>query len=93
MHWQYSLIFLILAVSLAVVGLLWNHFLGYLLWWNAALSFLLFNLLNIPCMAAVSALRGEMNSAKWSWFAIGYWFSVAWIVSFTVFQVGRLLGF
>ncbi len=59
----------------------------------AAISFLLFNLLNIPCMAAVSALRSEMSSAKWTWFAIGYWFTVAWVVSFAVFQVGRLLGY
>ncbi len=59
----------------------------------AAISFLLFNLLNIPCMAAVSALRSEMSSAKWTWFAVGYWFTVAWVVSFAVYQVGRLLGF
>ena len=59
----------------------------------AAISFLLFNLLNIPCMAAVSALRSEMSSARWTWFAVGYWFTVAWVVSFLVFNVGRLLGF
>lgn len=59
----------------------------------AAVSFMLFNLLSVPCMAAVSALRSEMNSPKWTWFTIGFWFATAWVVSFLVFNAGRLLGF
>lgn len=37
----------------------------------AAYSFLIFNLLCAPCFAAVGAIRREMNSAKWTWFAVG----------------------
>ena len=36
----------------------------------AGYSFLIFNLLCMPCMAAVSAMRREMNSAKWFFFAV-----------------------
>ena len=35
-------------------------------------SFLVFNLLCAPCFAAIGAIRREMNSAKWTWFAISY---------------------
>lgn len=59
----------------------------------AALSFMAFNLLSVPCMAAVSAMRGEMRSAKWTWFTIAFWIVTAWIVSFLIFNVGTLLGF
>ena len=38
----------------------------------AAYSFLVFNLLCAPCFAAIGAIKREMNSAKWTWFAIGY---------------------
>ncbi len=59
----------------------------------AAVSFMVFNLLNVPCMAAVATLRSEMGSSKWTWFTIGFWFVTAWVVSFLVFNVGTLLGF
>ncbi|EKC50946.1 ferrous iron transporter FeoB, partial [human gut metagenome] len=35
-------------------------------------SFLVFNLLCAPCFAAIGAIKREMNSQKWTWFAIGY---------------------
>jgi ferrous iron transport protein B len=38
----------------------------------SGLSFLVFNLLCAPCFAAVGAIRREMNSAKWTAFALGY---------------------
>lgn len=59
----------------------------------AALSFMAFNLLSIPCMAAVAALRAEMNDRKLFWITLGFWVGVAWIVSFLIFNVGTLLGF
>ncbi|GHS95507.1 ferrous iron transport protein B [Synergistales bacterium] len=59
----------------------------------AALSFMAFNLLSVPCMAAVAAAHGEMKSAKWTWFTILFWIGLAWVVSFVIFQVGTLLGF
>ncbi|MDR3231197.1 MAG: ferrous iron transport protein B [Synergistaceae bacterium] len=57
----------------------------------AALSFMTFNLLSVPCMAAVATARGEMKSARWTWFTIAFWISTAWVVSFLIFHVGSLL--
>ena len=59
----------------------------------AALSFMAFNLLSIPCMAAVAALRAELNDRKIFWFTIVFWIVVAWVVSFLIFNIGTLLGF
>ena len=53
-----------------------------------AFSFLIFNLLCAPCFAAMGAIRREMNSAKWTLFAIGYQCVLAYIVSLCVFQFG-----
>ena len=54
----------------------------------AAYSFLIFNLLCAPCFAAIGAIKREMNSAKWTWFAIGYQCVFAYAVSLIVFQIG-----
>lgn len=54
----------------------------------AAYSFLIFNLLCAPCFAAIGAIRREMNSAKWTWFAIGYQCVFAYSVSLMVYQLG-----
>ena len=59
----------------------------------AALSFMVFNLLSFPCMAAISALRSEMNNGRWTAFTLAYWFSLAWVVCFLIYNVGTLLGF
>ncbi|MCH5324672.1 MAG: ferrous iron transporter B [Eubacterium sp.] len=56
----------------------------------AGYSFLLFNLLCAPCFAAIGAIRREMNSAKWTWFAIGYQCLFAYVVSLIVFQIGSV---
>ena len=52
----------------------------------SAMSFLLFNLLCAPCFAAIGAIRREMNSHKWTWFAIGYECVFAYVTAFVVFQ-------
>ncbi len=57
----------------------------------AAYSFLVFNLLCAPCFAAMGAIKREMNSAKWFWFAIGYQTILAYIVSLCVYQIGALI--
>lgn len=57
----------------------------------SALSFMLFNQLCIPCFAAVGALREEMKSAKWTWFAIAYQLLFAYAIAFMVFQFGSVL--
>ena len=58
----------------------------------AAYSFLLFNLLCAPCFAAIGAIKREMNSAKWTWFAIGYQCVFAYCVSFVVYQIGSVFA-
>ncbi|MDD3219446.1 MAG: ferrous iron transport protein B [Lachnospiraceae bacterium] len=57
----------------------------------AAYSFLVFNLLCAPCFAAMGAIKREMNSAKWFWFAIGYQTGLAYLVSMCVYQIGTLI--
>lgn len=59
----------------------------------AALSYMAFNLLSIPCMAAVAAMRAESRSAKWTAITICIWVGTAWTVSFLIFNIGTLLGF
>ena len=56
----------------------------------AAYSFLIFNLLCAPCFAAIGAIRREMNSAKWTWFAIGYQCVFAYAFALVVYQLGML---
>ena len=56
----------------------------------AAYSFLVFNLLCAPCFAAIGAIKREMNSAKWTWFAIGYQTIFAYAVSLCIYQIGSL---
>jgi len=58
----------------------------------SAFSFLLFNLLCAPCFAAMGAIRREMNSAKWTAFAIGYLCVFAYIVALIVYQAGMFLA-
>jgi len=57
----------------------------------SAYSFLIFNLLCAPCFAAIGAIRREMNSGKWTWFAILYQTGFAYGVSFIIFQLGNLV--
>ncbi len=58
----------------------------------AAYSFLAFNLLCAPCFAAIGAIRREMNSARWTWFAIGYQCGFAYVVSLIIYQLGSFFG-
>ena len=53
-------------------------------------SFLVFNLLCAPCFAAIGAIKREMNSAKWTWFAIGYQCGFAYVIALMVNQFGNL---
>jgi ferrous iron transport protein B len=49
-------------------------------------------LIYIPCLATVAVIRRETNSWKWTGFSIGYSLVLAWVVSFLIYQGGRLLG-
>ena len=56
----------------------------------AGYSFLVFNLLCAPCFAAIGAIKREMNSAKWTWFAVGYQCVFAYAIALMVNQFGLL---
>ena len=51
-------------------------------------SFLVFNLLCAPCFAAIGAIKREMNSQKWTWFAIGYQCGFAYLCGPMIYQFG-----
>ena len=53
-------------------------------------SFLVFNLLCAPCFAAIGAIKREMNSPKWTWFAIGYQCGFAYVIALMINQFGKL---
>ncbi len=59
----------------------------------SGLAMMVFVLLYLPCLATVTAIRRETGSTKWMLFSIGYNTAVAWLVSFAVYQGGRLLGY
>lgn len=52
---------------------------------------MVFNLTCAPCFVAIGAIRREMMSAKWTWFAIGYMTGMAYIMAFIINQLGGLL--
>ena len=58
----------------------------------AGFSFLVFNLLCAPCFAAMGAIRREMNSAKWTAFAITYQCVFAYVISLMIYQFGMLFS-
>ena len=58
----------------------------------AAYSFLVFNLLCAPCFAAMGAIKREMNSAKWTGFALGYQTIFAYAVALVIYQIGMLFA-
>ena len=56
----------------------------------AAFSFLVFNLLNSPCLAAISTMAQQMQSRKWFWFAIAFQNIFAYCVALMFYQFGLL---
>ncbi len=58
----------------------------------AGFSFLVFNLLCAPCFAAMGAIRREMNSGRWTAFAILYQCGFAYLVSFCIYQAGMVFS-
>ena len=57
----------------------------------AAFSFLMFNLLDSPCLAAIATMAKEMNDRKWFWFAILFQNIFAYIVCLCVYQIGSFV--
>lgn len=59
----------------------------------SALAFMVFNLTCAPCFAAIGAIRREMMSAKWTWFAILYMTGMAYVMAFIINQLGGAIFF
>lgn len=57
----------------------------------SAFSFMIFNLLCAPCFAAMGAIKREMNSSKWTIFAIAYLCIFAYTISLIVYQFGLII--
>ena len=58
----------------------------------AAFTFLLFNLLDSPCLAAIATMAQQMQSRKWFWFAILFQNVFAYVVCLIVYQVGSFVA-
>lgn len=57
----------------------------------AAFSFLLFNLLDSPCLAAIATMAQQMQSRKWFWFAVLFQNVFAYLICLSVYQIGSLM--
>ncbi len=57
-----------------------------------AYALMAFVLIYIPCLATVAVIRRETNSWKWTGFSISYSLVLAWVVSFLIYQGGRIIG-
>lgn len=57
-----------------------------------AIAFLIFILIYFPCVAVISAISHESGSWKWALFTIVFTTSLAWIVAFSIYQVGMIIG-
>ena len=56
-----------------------------------ALAYMLFALIYFPCIATFAAIKQESGSWKWAIFTAGYTTGLAWLIAFTVFQIGSLI--
>ena len=57
-----------------------------------AYAFMVFVLLYTPCVGVIGVIKRETNSWKWTGFSVVYQFVVAWLVAFSVYRIGLLLG-
>ncbi len=56
-----------------------------------ALGFMVFIMLYFPCIAGISAIKGESGKWRWALFAAGYTTIIAWLLSAAVVAIGRVL--
>lgn len=70
---------------------LWTAVMGMFPGAIAAFTFLVFNLLDSPCLAAISTMNREMNNRKWFIFALAYQNVFAYAISLMVYQFGAVL--
>ena len=57
----------------------------------AALSFMLFNLFNPPCLVAIATAFREMGNAKWGWICVGFQFLLGYAIALCTYQIGALV--
>lgn len=57
----------------------------------AAFTFLVFNLLDSPCLAAIATMAQQMQSRKWFWFAILFQNVFAYVVCLCIYQIGSFV--
>lgn len=69
---------------------LWNAVMAFFPNAVAAFTFLVFNLLDSPCLAAISTMSQEMNSKKWTWATILFQNLYAYSICLMVYQFGRV---
>ena len=69
---------------------LFTHLSGVGLGTLAALSFMLFNLFNPPCLVAIATAFREMGGAKWGWICVGFQFLIGYGLALVVYQLGAL---
>jgi ferrous iron transport protein B len=60
---------------------------------TAGYAFLLFNMLCMPCFAAVGAIKTEMGDAKWTWLTVGYQMGFAYAITFIFYQFASLIAY
>ena len=58
----------------------------------AGISFLLFILIYMPCVAVVATVKKESGNWKWALFLVSYTTALAWILSFSVYQIGSMFS-
>jgi ferrous iron transport protein B len=61
--------------------------------WVQAFSFMLFTLIYTPCLSTVATLRAEAKSGGFALLSVTWSVLLAWIASFTFYQVARHLGY
>ncbi|MFO3716614.1 ferrous iron transport protein B [Anaerococcus cruorum] len=59
----------------------------------AGYSFLLFNMLCMPCFAAVGAIKTEMGDNKWTALTVAYQMGFAWVISFIFYQFANYIAY
>ena len=57
----------------------------------AALSYLVFNLFTPPCFAAIGAMNAELDSKKWTAFAVALQLLIGYIVALVIYQLGTII--
>ena len=62
----------------------WNPFKAY--------CFMIFTLLYLPCIATLAIIKQELGSSKWVFFSFGLYITVAYLVTFLVYNIGNLFG-